>query len=86
MLVARALKNSQLADGETRVSYRTGHLNQTRRDPAARDTIGVHSVLQLIGESVNEFCLPPASDKPSARQAVLDLVGGNASLDVKCNA
>jgi hypothetical protein len=58
MLVARALKNSQLADGETHVSYGTGHLNQSRRDPAARDTIGVHSVLQLIGESVNEFCFP----------------------------
>jgi hypothetical protein len=42
MLVARALKNSQLADGETHVSYGTGHLNQTLRDHAAKDTIGLH--------------------------------------------
>jgi hypothetical protein len=46
MLVARALENSQLAAGETHVSYGSGHLKQSRRDPDARDTIGVHSVLQ----------------------------------------
>jgi len=40
MLVAGALKNSQLTDGETHVSYGTGHLNQSLRDRAARDTIG----------------------------------------------
>jgi hypothetical protein len=59
--------------------------NQSRHDPAARDTSGVHSVLQLIGESVNEFCLPPASGKPS-RQAVFDLIGRNAGLELKGNA
>jgi hypothetical protein len=53
MLVARALKNSQLTDGETHVSYGTGHLNQSLHDQAARDTSGVHSVLRLLGESVN---------------------------------
>jgi hypothetical protein len=58
MLVARALKNSQLADGETHVSYGTGHLNQSLPDPAARDTIGLHPLPQLEGESVSEFCLP----------------------------
>jgi hypothetical protein len=72
------LKNSQLADGETHVSYGTGHLNQSLRDPAAKDTIGLHPLPQLPGESVNEFCLPPASGKPSARQAVFDLIGRNA--------
>jgi hypothetical protein len=76
MLVPRALKNSQLADGETHVSYGTGHLNQTLRYPAARDTIGVHSLPQLARESVNASCLLPASGKPSARQAVFDLVDG----------
>jgi hypothetical protein len=40
----------------------------------------------LVGELANAFCLPPASGKPSARQAVLDLVGGNTSLEIKCNA
>ena len=54
---ARALKNSQLTDGETHVSYGPGHLNQSLPDPAARDTIGAHSVPQLPGESVSEFCL-----------------------------
>jgi hypothetical protein len=58
MLVARASKNSQLADGEIHVSYGTGHLNQSLRDPAARDTSGVHALPQLLGESVSEFCLP----------------------------
>ena len=86
MLVARALKNSQLADGESHVSYGTGHLNQSLRDRAARDTIGVHSLPQLAGESVSASCLPPASGKPSARQAVFDLVGRNAGLEIKCNA
>jgi hypothetical protein len=33
-------------------------LNQSRRDRAARDTSGVHAVLQSLSESVNEFCLP----------------------------
>jgi hypothetical protein len=60
-------------------------LNQRRRDRAAKD-IGLHSVRQLPGESVNAFCLRPASGKPSARQAVFDLVGGNTSLEVKRNA
>src|SRR5260221_5578810 len=32
--------------------------NQSPRDPAARDTIGLHSVRQWPGESVSEFCLP----------------------------
>jgi hypothetical protein len=32
--------------------------NQSPRDPAARDTIGLHPLPQLAGESVNEFCLP----------------------------
>jgi hypothetical protein len=64
MLVARALKNSQLADGETHVSYGTGHLNQTLRDRAARDTIGCYLRLpQPPSESVNAFCLLPASGK-----------------------
>jgi hypothetical protein len=45
--VARALKNSQLADGETHVGYGNGHLNQSQHDPAARDTIGVHFVPRL---------------------------------------
>jgi hypothetical protein len=53
---------------------------------AARDTIGLHPLPQLEGESVSEFCLPPASGKPSARQAVFDLMGRNASLERKCNA
>jgi hypothetical protein len=59
-------------------------LNQSLRDPAAIGTIGLHH-LQLADESVNEFCLPPASGKPSARQAVFDLVGRNASLERKGN-
>ena len=63
MLIAHALKNSQLIDGEIHVSYGTGHLNQSLRDQAARDTNGVHPLPQLEGESVNEFCLPPASGK-----------------------
>ena len=42
MLVARALKNSQLADGETHVSYGTAHLNQTLRDQAAKGTSDFH--------------------------------------------
>jgi hypothetical protein len=46
MLVARALKNSQLIDGEFHVSYGTGHLNQSLRARAAKDTIGLHSVRQ----------------------------------------
>jgi hypothetical protein len=58
MLVARALKNSQLADGETHVSYGTGHLNQSLRDRAAKDTIGLHSLRQSARESVNASCLP----------------------------
>jgi hypothetical protein len=60
MLVARALKNSQLIrqlPGETHVSYGTGHVNQSRRDPAARGTSGLHLFPQLAGESVNAFCL-----------------------------
>jgi|ERR1700733_4765345 hypothetical protein len=43
------------------------------RDRAAKDTIGLHPLPQLEGESVGEFCLPPASGKPSARQAVFGL-------------
>ena len=58
MLVARAVKNSQLADGETHASYGTGHLNQSLRDRAAKDTTGVHSVPESAGESVNAFCRP----------------------------
>ena len=54
--------------------------NQSLRGPDARDTIGLPLLPQLEGESVSEFCLPPASGKPSARQAVFDLIGGNASL------
>ena len=49
--------------------------NQTLSDRAAKDTIGLHPVLQLLGESVGEFCVSPASGKLSARQAVFDLVG-----------
>jgi hypothetical protein len=60
--------------------------NQNQRDQAAKGTIGVHSVPQPVDESVSEFCLPPASGKPSARQAVFDLMGRNASLKRKCNA
>jgi hypothetical protein len=64
MLVARALENSQLVHGETHVSYGTGHLNQSRRDRAAKDTIGCYLHLpQLAGESVSASCLPPASGK-----------------------
>jgi hypothetical protein len=40
----------------------------------------------LAGESANAFYLPPAYAKPSARQAVFDLVDGNTSLEVKCDA
>jgi hypothetical protein len=32
--------------------------NQTLRDWAAKDTIGLHLFPQSSGESVNEFCLP----------------------------
>jgi hypothetical protein len=85
MLGARASKNSQLTDGETHVSCGTGHLNQSVRNRDAKDTSGVHALPQLEGESVSEFCLPPASGKPSARQAVFDLEG-NAGLEIKCNA
>jgi len=50
--------------------------------PAARETIDCYLHLpQLPGESVDEFCLPPASAKPSARQAVFDLVERNAGFD-----
>ena len=65
---------------ESHVSYGRGHQNQSLCDRAARDTIGVRALPQSAGESVSAFCLPPASGKPSARQAVFDLVGGNASL------
>jgi hypothetical protein len=96
MLVARALKNSQLTDGETQVSYGTGHLNQSRQDPAARDTSGFHFPPRLAVEAVDKFCLPPASGKAchaagpaeagaSARQAVFDLIAGNARVEVKGN-
>ena len=62
MLVARALKDGQLVDGETHVSYGTGHLNQSLHDPAARGTIDVSSLPQLEGESINAFCfLPPTA-------------------------
>jgi len=60
--------------------------NQTLRGPVAKDTVGLHLFPQLSGESVNESCLPPASGKPSARQAVFDLISRNASLEIKCNA
>jgi hypothetical protein len=33
-------------------------LNQSRRDPAAKDTIGLHPPPQSADESVSEFCLP----------------------------
>ena len=81
MLVARSLENSQLADGETHVSYGTGHLNQSRRDRAARDTSGFHPLPQLLGESVDEFFLPPASDKAchAAGPAEADLRRGRPS-------
>jgi hypothetical protein len=70
MLVARALKNSQLIrqlPDETHVSYGTGHLNQSLRDRDARGTIGIHSVPQLRGESVDEFCLPQVASNASLR-------------------
>jgi hypothetical protein len=89
MLVARALKNSQLIrqlPDESHVIYGTGHLNQSLRDRAAKDTIGLHALPRSARESVNASCLPPASGKPSARQAVFDLVGRNAGLELKCNA
>jgi hypothetical protein len=60
--------------------------NQSSRDPAAKDTIGLHSLPRSARESVNAFCLPPAYGKPSARQAVFDLLGRNAGLEIKCNA
>jgi len=60
-------------------------LNQSLRDRAARDTIGSHRLPQLAGESVNAFCLPPASAKPTARQAVFDLIGRNATSKCKRN-
>jgi hypothetical protein len=60
--------------------------NQSRRGRAARDTIGLPPLPQLAGESLNAFCLPPASGKPSARQAVFDLMGRNASLQSEGNA
>ena len=56
MLVARAFKNSQPTDGESRVIYGTGH-------PAARGTIGFRPLPQLEDEPANEFCLAPASGK-----------------------
>ena len=43
MLVARALKSSQRTDGESNVTYGTGHQNQTLLDLAARGTSGLHS-------------------------------------------
>jgi hypothetical protein len=61
MLVARALKNSQVIrplPDEILVTYGTGHLNQSRRDRAARDTIGLDASPQLEGEAVNAFFLP----------------------------
>jgi hypothetical protein len=61
-------------------------LNQSLRDRAAKDTIGLHSLPRSARESVNAFCLPPAYGKPSARQAVFDLLGRNAGLEIKCNA
>jgi hypothetical protein len=78
MLVARALKNSQLIrqlPGEIHVSYGTGHLNQSRRDPAARDTSGVHPLPRSARESVDEFCFP-----------VFDLISRNAISQCKRNA
>jgi hypothetical protein len=55
MLVARALKNSQLADGEPMLVMRP-ELKSNRRDRGARDTIAPPP--QLADESVNAFCLP----------------------------
>jgi hypothetical protein len=40
----------------------------------------------LAVEAEDGFYLPPAYGKPSARQAVFDLVDGNTSLEVKCDA
>jgi len=76
MLVARALKNSQLIrplPDETHVSYGTGHLNQSLRDRAARDTNGVHALPQLAGESVSAFCLPCL--RPAGRNATSECEG-----------
>jgi hypothetical protein len=50
-------------------------LNQSRRDRAAKDTIGLHSVRQLPGESASEFCL-----------LRLRLASGNAGLERERNA
>src|SRR5258708_3848304 len=58
MLVARASKNGQLTNGESHVIYGTGHQNQSPRDRGATDTIGLHPLPQLEGESVGEVCLP----------------------------
>jgi hypothetical protein len=49
MLVARALKNSPLTDGESNVIYGTGHQNQILPGPAARGTIGLHSLHRWVG-------------------------------------
>jgi hypothetical protein len=61
-------------------------LNQSRYDRDARDTNGVHAVPQSLSESIDGFCIPPASGKPSARQAVFDLVERNAGLKREGNA
>jgi hypothetical protein len=75
------LKNSQLTDGETHVSYGTGHLNQSRLDRAARGTIDLHSLPRSPRESVNASCLPPASGKAchAAGPAEADLRRGKPS-------
>jgi hypothetical protein len=57
MLVARALKNSQLTDGESHVIYGTGHQNQSLPGRAAKDTIDVRWP-RLADGLANAFCLP----------------------------
>jgi hypothetical protein len=55
--------------------------NQSRPGRAVKGTSGFHCPPRLGGEAINEFCLPPASAKPTARQAVFNLVGGDAGLE-----
>jgi hypothetical protein len=55
-------------------------------DLLVRGTMGSLPLPQLTGESVNAFYLPPASPKPTAWQAVFDVIGRNAGLRCERNA
>jgi hypothetical protein len=71
--------------------------NQSLRDRAAKDTIGLHPLPQLAGESVMRpaFLPPPAKLVTPAGRAeaelrrgrpFFDLAGRNAGLELKRNA